>query len=123
MLMRAKDHDAFLENEAAFDSIAGEWQARIGAGIVRAWGFDEQLATAIADHEACDLIPDGPVTLTHVVAVANFLARALQDAHDTEELLDDLPTFGALALDKQTLAWMLAVSADEIQNLQTAFGA
>jgi putative nucleotidyltransferase with HDIG domain len=125
VLIRAKDHEDLLANEAAFNSIANEWHPRIGAKIAVDWGFDPALAAAIADHESCSLDADGPITLTLVVAVANYLAGAIESSHsqDDEALIESLPTFGALNLDKQTIAWTLAVSADELTNLQTAFGA
>lgn len=121
ILIRAKDHPELLSNEAAFKGILADWQPQMGRAITSAWGFSEELTDAIGGHESCSLLCRSPASLTEVLAVANFLAVRIGISKN-DEAIADLPNFGSLNLDKQTLAWIIAVSADEVQALQQAFG-
>jgi HD-like signal output (HDOD) protein len=122
ILIRAKDHPELLRNDAAFKGILADWQPRMGRAITKAWGFSEELTDAIGGHESCSLICKSPASLTEILAVANFLAVRI-GISKSDEVIADLPSFGSLSLDTQTLAWILAVSADEVQVLQEALGA
>jgi HD-like signal output (HDOD) protein len=120
ILMRAKDHLELFNDQNAFRAVLSDWQARVGAGITRAWGFPDELTAAVADHQSCALSCQSPVSLTEIVAVANHLAERMDEAPHGQVLLDDLPHYGALNPDRETLAWMLSATANEIRTLQDA---
>lgn len=123
ILLRARDRAELIEQPEAFRSIAGEWQSRIGAAIMRAWEFPDSLTEAVAEHQHCALACTAPVTLTEVVGVANNLAETLDETGDrnaAELEPADLPDFGALNMDSETLHWILAVSATDARQMEAA---
>ena len=122
ILIRAKDHPELFRNEAAFNAIVADWQAELGRAITRSWDFSDELSTAIGEHGSCSLRCGPQASLTEVVAVANLLAERIGTQIDNDEALCELPNFGSLNLDPQTLAWVIAVSADEVHALQDAIG-
>lgn len=122
ILIRAKEHPELFHDQAAFAAILAEWQAELGRAITRGWHFSDELSNAIGDHESCGLQCGPQASLTEVVAVANLLAERIGTRLDNDDVLADLPNFGSLNLDPQTLTWLIAVSADEVQVLQDVIG-
>jgi len=78
------------------------------------------LATAIGEHEFCGLECGDQPSLTEMLAVANFLANRMESGLNEDEMFENLPDFGALALDADTLDWMISASAEEVRILQQA---
>ena len=120
ILMQAKDRMELFKSEAAFASIMAERHADIGHAIISAWEFSEDLATAIGEHEFCGLECGDQPSLTEMLAVANFLANRMESGLNEDEMFENLPDFGALALDADTLDWMISASAEEVRVLQQA---
>ena len=120
ILIRAKDHSELFRDAHAFRAVLGDCQARVGAAIMRAWEFPEPLITAVSEHERSSLECSKPITLTDIVAVANHLAESFESATDGNMLVESLPNFGALNLDRETIVWMISASATDAQYLQEA---
>jgi HD-like signal output (HDOD) protein len=123
ILMRAKDYPDLFEEQAAFQTVLQNMQSSIGAGIARSWEFPDDLVDAIEGHDSCNLICGSPASLTEIVAVANFLSERLEESQNDDEFIEDLPSFGSLELDRDTLLWILAASSNEVGFLQTALEA
>jgi HD-like signal output (HDOD) protein len=120
ILIRAQNHSDLFRDAHAFRAVLGDCQARIGAAIMRTWEFPEPLTNAVADHERSALECTKPVSLTDIVAVANHLAESFEAATDGNLLIETLPNFGALNLDRETIVWMISASATDAQFLQEA---
>jgi HD-like signal output (HDOD) protein len=122
VLMRAKDHVTALAAEAAFESVLVAWHPRVGKAVIDAWELTPDLANAVGDHETCGLAAAAPVTMTAVVAVANYLAEHSEDACNDPEFHAKLPDLGALAADKPTFDWLIRAADVEVRLLIIAFG-
>jgi len=118
ILMQCKDRPELVESEA-FQGVVAAWHGRVGRLVIETWGLAPELAAAVAGHEAERLEVAEPVTMTALVAVANFLAEhvCLGDAS-----LADCPPLGALSLDEETFGWLLRAGDVDIRMLMLAFG-
>lgn len=118
VLMQCKDRPELVASEA-FQGVAEEWHGRVGGLIIETWGLAPELAAAIAGHETEPLAAAEPVTLTALLAVANFLA---EQAASGDVSLADCPPLGALTLDEETFDWLLRAGDVDIRMLMLAFG-
>ncbi|HEY8520832.1 MAG TPA: HDOD domain-containing protein [Gammaproteobacteria bacterium] len=118
ILMQCKDRPELAASDA-FQSVVAEWHCRVGRVVIETWGLAPELAAAVAEHETEPLEVAEPVTMTALVAVANFLAEHVAQGGWT---LADCPSFGALALDEDTFGWLLRAGDVDIKMLMLAFG-
>jgi len=117
ILLRTQDHEALRAEPEALEAVIDEWQARVGARVVEAWEFPQGLADAVRDHDRCALACEAPITLTDVVAVANFLSMQSEASADLDELLANLPDFGDFNLDEDALRFVLDTARTEVDSL------
>lgn len=118
ILMQCKDRPELVASEA-FQGVVAQWHGRVGRVVIETWGLASELADAVAGHEAEPLAVEEPVTMTALVAVANFLAEHVTRGGGS---LADCPPLGALALDEETFAWLLKAGDVDIRMLMLAFG-
>lgn len=117
ILLRSKNHSDLWSEPEALQGVIDDWQARIGGRIMEQWEFAEALTTAVRDHDSCDLASGTPVTLTEVVAVANYLSNQSERIEDLDELVESLPDFGSLSLDEESLRFVLETAREEVDSL------
>ena len=122
ILMRVKDKIEQLANEAAFQAVVAEWHPRLGRAVIESWGLSTELAAAVGEHQACALEAPEPPRLTHIVAVANYLAENSEAACADEQYFDKAPNLGALAMDKPTFDWLIRAGDVDVRLLMIAFG-
>src|SRR5262245_39132106 len=122
ILMRAKDDAELLASEAAFDAVLAEWHPRLGRAVIEAWALPADLAEAVGEHQACGLDAPEPPALTHVLAVANYLAEHSEAAYDDEQFHAKAPSLGSLSMDKPTFDWLIRAGDVDIRLLMLAFG-
>lgn len=119
ILMQCKDRPELVASEA-FQGVVAQWHGRVGQVVIETWGLAPELAAAVAGHETEPLAVAEPVTMTALVAVANFLAEHVA-ARDGASLAD-CPPLGALTLDEDTFGWLLKAGDVDIKMLMLAFG-
>lgn len=117
ILQRSREHPQLWAEEGALNNVIAAWHPRIGAKIAAEWDFPDSIVAAIRDHDTCDLECSFPVTLTNVVATANYLAELTRLDEDSEALIQTLPNFGSLALESDGLGFLLDTARDEVSNL------
>jgi HD-like signal output (HDOD) protein len=122
ILMRAKDRVELLSAEEAFASVLASYHPRVGRAVCKAWELPDELALAVGDHQSLSLAAPAPPTLTHVVAVANYVVEHTALAQADPEFHKKLPDFGALAMDQQTFEWLVRAGEVDIKMLMVAFG-
>jgi HD-like signal output (HDOD) protein len=122
ILMRAKDDLETLTSDGAFQSVLAAWHPRLGKAVIEAWALPAQLATAVGDHETCSLTAPEPLTMTAVVAVANYLAEHSEAACEDADFHSKAPSFGSLSLDKATFDWLIRAAAIDVRLMTIAFG-
>ena len=122
ILMRAKDHKEFLESTAACQSVLADWHPRVGKAVMEAWELPADLAAAVGEHATCRLEAPEPPTLTHVVAIANYLGANSEAASREADFYAKTPAFGSLAMDRPTFEWLIRAGDVDIRLLMVAFG-
>ena len=115
--MRAQNDPVLFDCEDSLQDIMDAWHTSIGRAIVESWGFSEELAAAVSDHELYDLEGCGPPTLTDVVSVANLLAKTENSEPSDCVDLNEVPACRRLGLDTETFADVIQSSEVEIQAL------
>ncbi len=120
VLMRVQDDLVLFDSEESVQEIMHAWHANIGRAIVESWGFSEDLALAVGDHEKHDLEGGGPPTLTDVVSVANLLANNENSEPSDRVDLNEVFACHRLGLNAETCAEIIQSSEDEIQALHKA---
>ncbi len=80
------------------------------------------LAIAVGEHQTCGLEAPEPPRLTHVVAVANYLAENSEAACADEHYFAKAPSLGSLAMDKPTFDWLVRAGDVDVRLLMLAFG-
>ncbi len=120
VLMRAQNDPVLFDCEESLQEIMDAWHTSIGRAIVESWGFSEELAQAVSDHELYDLEGSGPPTLTDVVAVANLLAKDENSEPSDRVDLNEVSTCRRLGLNTETCADIIQSSAVEIQAMLQA---
>lgn len=122
VLIRAQNDSVLFDCEDALQEIMGAWHTSIGRAIVESWGFSEELAQAVGEHELYDLEGGGPATLTDVVAVANLLAKQPNDEVDNPVELNEVPACRRLALDADSYSDVVLAAEDDVQELRRVLG-
>lgn len=122
ILLRSKDHSELWAEPDALKSVIDDWQARIGGRIMQQWEFAEPLSVAVRDHDSCPLAAGVPISLTEVVAIANYLSNQAEACEDTAALIDELPDFGSFSLDDETLTFVLDTASEEVDSLLASLG-
>lgn len=122
ILMRAREHKEVLLSEAAFRSVLAEWHPRVGEAVIEAWQLPAELAAAVGEHQSCGLEAPEPPAVTHVIAVANYLAEISEAAAEEGNFYAKAPSFGSLSLDEPTFDWLIRAGDLDIRLLMSAFG-
>ena len=122
ILMRAKDKAALLASETAFEAVLNEWHPRLGRAVIETWALPADLAVAVGEHQGCGLDAPDPPALTHVLAVANYLAEHSEAAYADEQFHAKAPSLGSLSMDKPTFDWLIRAGDVDIRLLMLAFG-
>jgi HD-like signal output (HDOD) protein len=120
--LRAKENAEVLASEQAFESVLAEWHPRLGRAVIETWALPADLAQAVGEHQACGLEAPEPPTLTHVLAVANYLAEHSEMAVNDEQFHAKAPSLGSLSMDKPTFDWLIRAGDVDIRLLLLAFG-
>jgi HD-like signal output (HDOD) protein len=122
ILLRAKDREDLRRDRDALGAVIDEWQARVGGRIMEQWGFDGALVAAVRDHDRCPLDCGVPISLTEVVAVADYLSMRSAETSDIDALIAELPDFGSLRLDDDSIQFVLETATAEAGSLSAALG-
>ena len=121
ILARANRHTHLFKDPGVLTQIMRDWHANIGKAIVENWGFPEQIAEAIAEHENVDRIV-GNADITDVLTVAVMMAGFLGQEADLELNMLGVKAFARLGLDNKKCVQIMQDGAEEISALRTALG-
>jgi HD-like signal output (HDOD) protein len=121
ILARAHKHPTLFGDARAMDSIMRSWHSNIGKAIIENWGFPEQIAEAVGEHENIDRRGGSP-DVTDVLTVATMMAAFFGQEADLELNMQGVPAFNCLGLDNEKCAHIMRDCVDEIAALRTALG-
>ena len=97
------------------------WHANIGKAIIENWGFQEQIAEAVGEHENIDRVAGSP-DLTDVLTVATMMAAFVGQEADFELNMQGVRAFARLGFDNEKCSAIMRHCDDEIAALRTALG-
>lgn len=120
ILSRAEDYPDLLDNETALDRIIASAHVKIGAAILQAWNFSDDLIRVAAEHENLSRNHAGPPDYVDIVIVAN-----LQDAYGTNHPYaqvdwSTVPAFEKLGMETDVSTVDMDEANAEIEAVKTA---
>ena len=81
ILTKSKQYPDLFHNAQILNEIMQDWHTAVGRGILEAWQFSEEIATAADEHETLERMHFGPADLTDVVLVANLFSHQGDSDH------------------------------------------
>ena len=122
ILHRAHRFPVLFEDTAQLQELMAAWHGGVGRAIVENWGFPEEIALAVEEHDNMRREHDGSPDLADVIQIAN-LAVNLQDASEEAlQEIDGLPACRVLGVDHTALMTILRESEEELHSLEQALG-
>lgn len=121
ILARANRHGSLFNDPAVVAQVLRDWHANVGRAIVENWGFPENIAAAIGEHENVDRI-NGERDVTDVLTVAVMMSAFFGREADLELNMQGVKSFWRLGLDNEKCVHVMRDCADEISALRTALG-
>jgi len=121
ILSRATRHEGLFNDTATLEQIIRDWHANIGKAIVENWGFPQNIADAIAEHENGDrdaMQPDVTDVLTVAVMMSSFMGHEA----DLELNMQGVKAFWRLRLDNAKCVHVMRDCTEEIAALRSALG-
>ncbi len=123
ILGRADSNAELLEDTASLAQVLRDWHASIGKAILEAWGFPEEVASAVGDQDDIDRSAGGQVDLTDVLTVSIMIADYAAHPADLELNMQGVRGFRRLGLDGEACNRILQESERDIADLRRALGA
>ena len=123
ILIKAGDFPELFADEDTLRDLLDQWHTGVGRAIVESWGFPEQIAQAVDEHEILEREPFLSADITDLVLVANLVADADADAEaDEDEIakLADLPSLSRMNIDTDELRSLLEESREEVSSMVQA---
>lgn len=111
--------DLFNDKET-LDALLMEWHTGVGRAIVESWGFPEQIAEVIGEHETLDWDNPGSVDMVDIVIVANLLAHLGEPEYPDVHAVSQTPSCRRMSLDDAAIQEILEESGEEIRSMAQA---
>lgn len=110
-----------MGNETALGRLLDVLHSRVGALVLKAWKFPEELITAVAEHENLDRDPGTDPDFGDVVLVANLLSYIGTDHPYTRLDWSTVPAFSRLALTPEESIDVMRNAREQIQEIKQLF--
>jgi len=121
ILTRAGDFPQLFVNAEALEDLLNTWHTGVGRAIVEAWGFPQQIANAVDEHELLDREKFGQADITDIVIVANILAKADEEQPGAQAELDQISSLLRMKIDGEAVRALVQESQEEIRSITQAF--
>jgi putative nucleotidyltransferase with HDIG domain len=122
ILTRVDAFPAVFGHPDVLEELLQDWHTGIGRAIVESWGFPEEIAVAVDEHEILDREHFGKADLADVVLAANQLANRGEPGRAQSPPVAEIPSFAKLSLGESIVAEVLAESEQEIHSMSQALG-
>ncbi|MBL4782492.1 MAG: HDOD domain-containing protein [Porticoccaceae bacterium] len=130
LLARMEDYPELTEDLQTFEAVIVEWHTGVGAAILEAWRFSEDLVTVADEHEMLDRVPTNAqggasfeADLADVVQVANLFAHAIEHGSEMEPEWADIKSFQRLKLNDELIHDIMVQSKVEIDSIVSSLQA
>ncbi len=127
LLARIGDYPELCDDLEAFEDVLAEWHTGVGAAILEAWRFSDELITVAEEHEMLDRVPTNAqggasfeADLTDVVQVANLFSHAIEQGSEISPEWTEIKSFGRLKLDEELIHEIMVQSKEEIDSIVSA---
>jgi HD-like signal output (HDOD) protein len=121
ILTIAEENPALLEDEEMLDRIITQLHPQIGAAILKAWEFPEELQNVPMDYVNFGRQHDGPADYGDVVCVANLQSYAGTDHPFASINWDEVPSFARLGLATDVEVQEVEGIAEDIEEARALF--
>lgn len=108
----------FNEDEKSMDRLMEILHPRVGALVLRAWKFPEEIVNVAADHEKLDRFPGTDADYTDIVIVANLLSHIGTDHPHTHRDWSAIPSFERLALTPEESIDVMRNAREQINEIK-----
>jgi HD-like signal output (HDOD) protein len=121
ILARAHKHPTLFGDTRAMATIMRAWHSNIGKAVIENWGFPEQIADAVGEHENIDRL-SGYADVTDVLTVATMMSAFFGREADMELNMQGVRAFLRLGLDNEKCSNIMRECVEEIAALRAALG-
>ncbi|PCJ36859.1 MAG: hypothetical protein COA75_06305 [Cellvibrionales bacterium] len=127
LLARMEEYPELTEDLQTFEAVIAEWHTGVGAAILEAWRFSEDLVLVADEHEMLDRVPTNDqggirfeADLTDVVQAANLFAHAIEQGNEMDPEWTEIESFKRLKLDEELIHEIMVQSKEEIDSIVSA---
>ena len=127
LLARMEEYPELTEDLQTFEAVITEWHTGVGAAILEAWRFSEDLVLVADEHEMLDRVPTNDqggirfeADLTDVVQAANLFAHAIEEGNEMDPEWTEIESFKRLKLDEELIHEIMVQSKEEIDSIVSA---
>ena len=124
LLARMEEYPELTEDLQTFEAVIAEWHTGVGAAILEAWRFSDDLVLVADEHEMLDRVPINDqggasfeADLTDVVQAANLFAHAIEQGHEIDPEWTQIKSFQRLKLDEELIHEIMKQSSKEIDSI------
>ncbi len=108
----------FSDDEHTLNHLLEVLHPRVGALVLRAWKFTEEMVTVAAEHEDLQRAPEHDADFTDVVIVANLLSHIGTDHPHTRLAWSTIPAFERLALTPEESIGAMKNAREQINEIK-----
>ena len=127
LLARMEEYPELTEDLQTFEAVIAEWHTGVGAAILEAWRFSDDLVLVADEHEMLDRVPTNDqggasfeADLTDVVQAANLFAHAIEQGREMDPEWAQIKSFQRLKLDEELIHEIMVQSKEEIDSIVSA---
>jgi len=127
LLARMESYPELTEDAQTFEAVIAEWHTGVGAAILEAWRFSDELVLVADEHETLDRVPTNDqggtsfeADLTDVVLVANQFSHAIEQGNEMNPEWAQIKSFERLKLDDELIHEIMVQSKEEIDSIVNA---
>jgi len=127
LLARMEEYPELTEDLQTFEAVIAEWHTGVGAAILEAWRFSDDLVLVADEHEMLDRVPTNAqggssfeADLTDVVQAANLFAHAIEQGNEMDPEWAQIKSFKRLKLDEELIHEIMVQSKEEIDSIVSA---
>lgn len=122
ILTRVDSFPELFNDTQALDTLLMQWHCGVGRAIVESWGFPEQIAEVVGEHEVTERNSFSPVDMVDIVTVANMLAHLGEPDYPDVHEVSQIPACVRMKLDAATLQEIVDDSGEELRSMVMALG-
>ncbi|MGB5260612.1 MAG: HDOD domain-containing protein [Gammaproteobacteria bacterium] len=122
ILNRANAFPELFGEKEQLEALLATWHTGIGRAIIESWGFSEDIAKAVDEHETLDRNQYEDLDIADIVLVANLFVNLHEKQPDELPDLAEIPACKKMNIDHPRMADIMTESEEEILSIEEALG-